>query len=175
MSDNICRLSESIDKAAENVVKLLVKRNKKISTAESCTGGLISAAITSVSGSSEVFELGICTYANGTKERFLGVPEEILEEYGAVSEQTARLMAKGIRETAHSDIGISVTGVAGPTGGTVQKPVGTVYVGLCTDKKCEARLVFTDSKNAGDENIREYVRKSTVLAALEWAEKELTD
>ena len=175
MSDNICHLSLSIDKVAENVVKLLVKRNKKISTAESCTGGLISAAITSVSGSSGVFDLGICTYANSAKEKYVGVPESVLSEYGAVSEQTARLMAKGIREAAHSDIGISVTGIAGPTGGTEQKPVGTVYVGLCTDKKCEARLVFTDPNDAGEENVREYIRKSTVLEALKWAERELTE
>lgn len=166
-------LTAAIDKTADSVVKLLVKRNKKIATAESCTGGLISAAITSISGSSQVFDVGICTYANSAKQHYLGVPAQTLDTFGAVSAQTAIYMAKGIRLAAGSDIGISVTGIAGPTGGTPDKPVGTVYVGLSTEKGTQARLALTNPALADNENVREYIRKNTVLFALEWAKKEL--
>lgn len=170
---DISSLRRSIDKAAENLVQLLVEKGKKIACAESCTGGLVSAAITSVSGSSAAMDVSICTYANSAKMRYLGVPAETLDKYGAVSEQTALAMADGIRKAAESDIGISVTGIAGPTGGTESKPVGTVYVGISTKDSCEARLVFTDPSSAGNENAREYIRKSTVLAVLEWAAQKI--
>lgn len=172
MDGKICLLRSSIDKTAYSVVKLLVKNGLKLSTAESCTGGLISAAITSVSGSSEIFDEGICTYANSAKVKHLGVPAEILEKYGAVSEETALAMAKGMAKQSGSDIAVSVTGVAGPTGGTPEKPVGTVYVGLYVKGVTEARLVFTDPLDS-DGNAREFIRLSTVLAALEWIESEL--
>ena len=170
---DISSIQQSIDKTAENVVQLLVDKGKKIACAESCTGGLISAAITSVSGSSAVLDVSICTYANSAKMRYLGVPEVTLDEYGAVSEQTALAMADGIRKAADSDIGISVTGIAGPTGATKGKPVGTVYVGISTAEGCDARLVFTDPLSAGGENAREYIRKSTVLEALRWAAQKI--
>ena len=156
----IGELQRLIDKKAENVVQLLVGKGKKIACAESCTGGLISAAITSVSGSSAVMDMSICTYAVSAKEKFIGA-------------ETASAMAEGVRKTAGSDIGVSVTGVAGPTGGTVDTPVGTVYVGLSTKGRTLARLVYTDPLLSGDESAREYIRKSTVLAALEWAEEEI--
>lgn len=175
MSDILSPIQASIDKTAANVVNLLVKSNKKISTAESCTGGLISAAVTSVSGSSAVFDFGICTYANSAKAHYLGVPEGVLAEYGAVSQQTAELMAIGIRKAAESDIGISVTGIAGPTGGTPDKPVGTVFVGISTESMTAAKLVFTDPKTAAKESVREYIRYNTVLEALKWAEKILSE
>ena len=165
----IGELQRLIDKKAENVVQLLVGKGKKIACAESCTGGLISAAITSVSGSSAVMDMSICTYAVSAKEKFIGVPPKIVEKYGVVSTETASAMAEGVRKTAGSDIGVSVTGVAGPTGGTV----GTVYVGLSTKGRTLARLVYTDPLLSGDESAREYIRKSTVLAALEWAEEEI--
>lgn len=157
-----------IDKTAENVVQLLVGKGKKIACAESCTGGLISAAITSVSGSSSAMDMSICTYAISAKERFIGVPPQIIDTYGVVSAETAKAMAQGVRETAGSDIGVSVTGVAGPTGGTAEIPVGTVYIGLSTDIGTEARLAFTDPELSGGENAREYIRKNTVLTALRW-------
>ena len=169
----IGELQRLIDKKAENVVQLLVGKGKKIACAESCTGGLISAAITSVSGSSAVMDMSICTYAVSAKEQFIGVPPNIGEKYGVVSAETASAMAEGVRKTAGSDIGVSVTGVAGPTGGTVDTPVGTVYVGLSTKGRTLARLVYTDPLLSGDESAREYIRKSTVLAALEWAEEEI--
>ena len=169
----IGELQRLIDKKAENVVQLLVGKGKKIACAESCTGGLISAAITSVSGSSAVMDMSICTYAVSAKGKFIGVPPKIVEKYGVVSTETASAMAEGVRKTAGSDIGVSVTGVAGPTGGTVDTPVGTVYVGLSTKGRTLARLVYTDPLLSGDESAREYIRKSTVLAALEWAEEEI--
>lgn len=172
MDGKIYNLRSSIDKTAYNVVQLLAKKRLKISTAESCTGGLISAAITAVSGSSEIFDEGICTYANNAKMKYLDVSAETLEKYGAVSEQTAVAMAKGMAKQSGSDIAISVTGIAGPSGGTEDKPVGTVYVGLFIKGKVEARLIFTDPLES-DEKPREYIRLSTVLAALEWVEQEL--
>lgn len=170
--DRIGELQSIIDKTAENVVQLLVGEGKKIACAESCTGGLISAAITSVSGSSAVMDMSICTYAISAKEKFIGVPADIIDTYGVVSAETAKAMAECVRKTAGSDIGVSVTGVAGPTGGTAETPVGTVYIGLSTENGTEARLVFTDPALSKEENAREYIRKNTVLTALRWvAEK----
>lgn len=157
-----------IDTTAKTVVKLLKEKEITLSTAESCTGGLISAAITSVSGSSEVFDLGICTYANSAKSEFLGVPDEIIRKHGAVSEETALLMAQGIRRVAKSDVGISVTGIAGPTGDEGGKPIGTVFIGVSTEKKTYAlENHFTLAQ--GQTDIRKSVREQTVLKALELA------
>ena len=114
------------------VGQLLLQQNKTLATAESCTGGLISHAITRVSGSSNYFAGGVVAYSNDLKEGLLGVRHETLMQYGAVSEQVAREMAAGIRHKTGADIGVSVTGIAGPTGGTEEKPVGTVYFGLAT-------------------------------------------
>lgn len=164
----IGELQLDIDKTAGNVVQLLVGKGKKIAFAESCTGGLISAAITSVSGSSAVMDMSICTYAVSAKERFIGVPAAIIDKYGVVSAETAMAMAEGVRKTAGSDIGISVTGIAGPTGAEPGKPVGTVYIGLSVAGNTQARLVFTDPTLAKGENTREYIRKNTVLTALQW-------
>ncbi len=112
------------------VCRLLAENKMTVSTAESCTGGLISKRITEVSGSSEVFGYGVVTYANEAKMKVLGVKAETLEEFGAVSYQTAEEMAEGVRRLSGSDIGVSVTGIAGPSGGTPEKPVGLVYVGI---------------------------------------------
>ncbi len=115
------------------VVKLLTEQGKTIASAESCTGGMLSKRITDVAGASKVFGCGVCSYANETKVRVLGVSEETLAQYGAVSEQTAAEMAAGVRKLAGADIGISTTGIAGPDGGTPEKPVGRVYVGINSD------------------------------------------
>jgi nicotinamide-nucleotide amidase len=112
------------------VVSMLRERNLTISTAESCTGGLIAQRITSVSGASDVFHLGAVTYGNDAKQSLLGVSAKTLFQHGAVSAETAREMATGIRAKAGSDFGIAVTGIAGPTGGTADKPVGLVYIAL---------------------------------------------
>ncbi len=114
----------------EELVKILLEKNLKITSAESCTGGLFSAGITAVSGSSAVFDGSFVTYSNEQKEKLLGVEKEILDEFGAVSYQTALKMAKGVREAFKADIGIGITGIAGPTGGSEEKPVGLVYISI---------------------------------------------
>ena len=113
------------------VVSLLRERNLVISTAESCTGGMLSGAITSVSGSSEVFNEGVVTYSNEAKMKYLNVPKDVLNAYGAASEECARSMALGLYQGTSSNITIAITGIAGPTGGTKEKPVGLVYFALC--------------------------------------------
>lgn len=134
-------LSPELDKTVENVVKLLLKRQWKIATAESCTGGLLSQLVTSVPGASSIFDFGACTYANSMKNRLLRVPQNTLDRYGAVSRETALAMARGVRRYAGAVIGVSVTGIAGPGGGTPQKPVGTVYMGYAAGALSGARLL----------------------------------
>ena len=113
----------------ELLVNALAKKKKRIATAESCTGGLLSGAITSVSGASGVFDCGVCSYANHIKHKIVGVREETLAAHGAVSEEVAREMAEGLRARSGCDIAVSTTGIAGPDGGTPEKPVGLVYIG----------------------------------------------
>jgi nicotinamide-nucleotide amidase len=116
--------------AEESIGDLLVVHGLTLTTAESCTGGLVSHRITNVSGSSAYFLGGFITYSNEAKETFLGVRHETLLEHGAVSEATAREMARGARRQMNADLAVSVTGIAGPTGGTPEKPVGLVYMAL---------------------------------------------
>lgn len=118
-----------------NKISIILKeKNLKIATAESCTGGLISHNFTNISGSSEYFDSGIVSYSNKAKIELLDVSEKILEKYGAVSEQVAKSMAEGVRNKSDVDIGIATTGIAGPTGGTEDKPVGLVYIAISTTK-----------------------------------------
>lgn len=117
-------------KAEEHILRLMVSSALKLSVAESCTGGLIASRITDIAGSSEYFEAGIVTYSNKAKTRFIGVSEELLVARGAVSREVAESMAEGVRRATGSDIGLSVTGIAGPGGGSDIKPVGTVFIGL---------------------------------------------
>lgn len=129
------RLSDSIfgysEKTLEEIIaEALTEKRLTIAVAESCTGGLIANRLTDVPGSSVYFERGLVTYSNEAKIQLLGVPPEIIEQHGAVSEETARLMAKGVRRIAKTALGLSSTGIAGPTGGSKEKPVGTVYVAL---------------------------------------------
>ena len=112
----------------EKVVRKLIKEKLKISVAESCTGGLLSSAITSVSGSSEVFDFGLVSYSNKSKIKFLKISKNIIKNYGSVSRHTCEAMAKNLSKIAKTNISISVTGIAGPSGGTKNKPVGLVYV-----------------------------------------------
>lgn len=127
-------ISDSLYKAANVVIQLAKKKSLKISGAESCTGGLISSALTNIPGSSAVFDLGLITYANNAKSKLLGIPSDLLIKYGAVSEEIAEAMLIGMRNIYDSDIYFSVTGIAGPSGGTVEKPIGTVFVGLFYSK-----------------------------------------
>jgi nicotinamide-nucleotide amidase len=114
----------------KKVTIILKEKNIKIATAESCTGGLISHTLTNISGSSEYFDRGIVSYSNKAKTKLLEVSEELLEKFGAVSEQVAKAMAEGVRKRSNVDIGIATTGIAGPTGGTKEKPVGLVYISI---------------------------------------------
>lgn len=113
----------------------LLKNNKTIAVAESCTGGLISNSLTKLSGSSKYFILGAVTYSNKAKENILKIPHKIIVKNGAVSEAVALLMAKNIRKIAKTDFGIGITGIAGPTGGTPLKPVGTIFIAVSNKNK----------------------------------------
>ena len=117
-------------KLSQKVVKLLSKKSLKISFAESCTGGLLSSSITSISGSSKVFNLGLVTYSNQTKINILKVPNRIIMKHGAVSYETCLSMVKKLNKISKTNVSVSITGVAGPKGGTKQKPVGLVYIGI---------------------------------------------
>ena len=123
-------VTESEDSIARVVIDLLVARRATVATAESCTGGLIASTLTDESGSSEVFHRGYVTYANEAKSELLGVPPEVIEENGAVSEETVRAMVDGCLSVSGADYAVAVTGIAGPTGGSEEKPVGTVWVGV---------------------------------------------
>ena len=152
--------------AAERLVSLLTARQMTCATAESCTGGGIGAAITSISGASAVYKGGIISYANEAKENLLGVKSEILAQHGAVSPETAAQMAQGARQRLKVDLAVSVTGVAGPTGGTPEKPVGLVWFGIAS-----ARGTFTEKHIfAGD---RAAIRAATAEQAMELLIKEL--
>ena len=115
---------------AYRVVKKLIQKQHKISFAESCTGGMLSSAITSVSGSSKVFNVGLITYSNKTKIDILKVPNKIIDKYGAVSSQCCLAMVKNLKKISKANISVSITGIAGPNGGTKLKPVGLVYIGI---------------------------------------------
>ena len=124
-----------VDGELINKIYFELKRQKlTIATAESCTGGLIGHTFTNVSGSSEYFDRGIISYSNKAKVELLGVSESLLKEQGAVSEEVAKTMAENVRKRSDVDIGISTTGIAGPLGGTKEKPVGLVYIGVSTEK-----------------------------------------
>lgn len=153
-----------ITAAAERLVALLKEKHKTVATAESCTGGMIGAALTSVPGASEVYGFGFVTYANEAKERLLGVRRETLLAHGAVSPETAKEMAAGALAASGADLAIAVTGIAGPGGGTPEKPVGLVYVGIADAGGPRAeKLQFHGSRDG--------IRRATVLAALALALK----
>ena len=153
------------DTLQENVVAKLREKGVKLATAESCTGGLLSERITAVSGASDVFDFGVCTYANEMKHKVLGVSNETLSVLGAVSAETAMQMAEGARNVSGADLAVSTTGIAGPTGGTPEKPVGLVYCGISTkDKSYAIKLMLGGSINMV--NSRGYIRKLTSDAVL---------
>ena len=146
------------DKAKE-VVELLIQRGLKVTSAESCTGGLFAAHITSVSGSSECFEGSFVTYSNEIKHRMINVREETLEKYGAVSEECVLEMAENSRKIMKSDIAIAISGIAGPSGGTDDKPVGLVWICLAAEGDIKAyKNIFS-----GD---RQEVREQSVMFSL---------
>ncbi len=147
-------------KLAKKVVKLLSKKRLKISFAESCTGGLLSSSITSISGSSKVFTLGFITYSNLAKINILKVPKKILIKHGAVSYETCSSMVKNINKISKTNISLSITGVAGPKGGTSRKPVGLVFIGIKKGNKTLIKKFLFKNKK------RSSIQKATVNKAL---------
>ena len=143
------------------IIKLLKRKKLKISTAESCTGGMLSSAITSVSGASKVFTMGLVTYSNQAKMSILKVPKKIIQKHGAVSIQCCLSMVNNLSKISKSKVCVSITGIAGPSGGTKQKPVGLVYIGVINGKK----VIVSKSqfKNKG----RSSIQKATVKKSLE--------
>lgn len=162
-------MNEDINKIAKTVVKLATAKKKTIGSAESCTGGWIGQALTSVPGSSSVFMGGLTTYSNDVKMNVLGIPSDIINFYGAVSEPTASAMAMQARDLLRVDIAVSVTGIAGPGGGSKEKPVGLVYFGLATNDR-----PTTFMKKFGDIG-RDQIRAQSVIYALELIRDALAD
>ena len=147
-------------KLSQKVVKLLAKKRYKISFAESCTGGLLSSCITSINGSSKVFTLGLVTYSNQAKINILKVSKKIIIKHGAVSYETCLSMVKNLNKISKTNISVSITGVAGPKGGTKQKPIGLVYIGI---KKANKILIKKFLFKVKKRNI---IQKATVNKAL---------
>ena len=157
----------SDDKTMEVIVgESLMERKMTLSVAESCTGGLIGHRLTSISGSSLYFERGVIVYSNRSKVEMLGVKQQTIDSYGAVSDETVREMAEGIRKIAKTDMGLAVTGIAGPLGGTEDKPVGTVFIGFSVDGK-----VFSGQYRFSGE--RDKIKLNTSEMALDWVRRYL--
>ena len=143
------------------IVNLLKRKKLKIAIAESCTGGMLSSDITSVSGSSKVFTLGVVAYSNQSKIKVLKVSKKIIKKYGSVSEQVCKAMVKNVSKIAKTNISVSITGIAGPNGGTKIKPVGLVYVGIKKGNRVEVKKYLF--KNKG----RVYIQRISVMKCLE--------
>jgi len=145
---------------SKTIVKKLIKKRLKISFVESCTGGLLSSAITSVNGSSKVFIIGLVAYSNRSKINLLKVSKNIVKKYGAVSEQVCLAMLKNVSKIAKTKMSVSITGIAGPSGGTIKKPVGLVYIGIKKANKIKIKKYLF--KNKG----RSYIQKTAVSKSL---------
>ena len=144
----------------KSLVKKLIKKKLKISFAESCTGGLLASSITSISGSSKIFNLGLITYSNHAKIKFLNVNKNIIKKYGAVSHECCLAMVDNLSKISKANINVSITGIAGPNGGTKQKPVGLVYIGVKRGNKTQINKCFFKNKK------RSSIQKATVKKAL---------
>ena len=144
----------------QTLIKLLTKKKIKISFAESCTGGLLASSITSIGGSSKVFNFGLVTYSNQAKIKFLKVNKNIIKKYGAVSHECCSAMVKNLSRISKANINVSITGIAGPKGGTKQKPVGLVYIGVKKGIKTQINKCLFKSKK------RSSIQKATVKKAL---------
>ena len=144
----------------ESLVKILTKKKLKIAFAESCTGGLLASSITSISGASKIFNLGLITYSNQAKIKFLKVNKNIIKKYGAVSHECCLAMVNNLSKISKANINVSITGIAGPKGGTKQKPVGLVYIGIKKANKTQINKCFFKSRK------RSSIQKSSVKKAL---------
>jgi len=148
-------------KISHKIVRLLKRKKIRISFAESCTGGLLSSSITSIKGSSKVFNIGLVTYSNESKIKILKISKKILKKYGSVSKQVCEVMAKNVSKISKTNMSVSVTGIAGPSGGSIKKPVGLVYIGVKKGNKISINKYLF--KNKG----RPYIQKATVIKCLE--------
>ena len=146
---------------AKKIINLLRRKKLKIAFAESCTGGMLSSTITSISGASKVFKLGLITYSNQSKNTILKVPEKIIKKFGAVSTQCCLAMVNNLKKISKSDVAVSITGIAGPKGGTRSKPVGLVFIGIKKANKVNIYKCFF--KNKG----RTFIQKATVRKSLD--------
>ena len=144
----------------KSLIKILTKKKLKISFVESCTGGLLASTITSISGASKVFDLGLVTYSNQAKRKILKVDKNIIKKYGAVSHECSYAMVNNLSKISKADINVSITGIAGPKGGTKQKPVGLVYIGVKKGKKTQINKCLFKSKK------RRSIQKDTIKKAL---------
>jgi nicotinamide-nucleotide amidase len=158
------------DSLEETVLHLLLEQGKTIATAESCTGGLVAKRITDLPGSSAVFEMGAVTYSNRIKTLLIDVPEALLSQYGAVSEQVAKAMAEGVQKKSGADLGIGITGIAGPGGGSDEKPVGLVYVALSDGNETWVKKLT----GGGVQRKRSFYRHRAASTALDMARRYLT-
>ena len=145
----------------KSLIRILTKKKLKISFVESCTGGLLASTITSISGASKVFNLGLVTYSNQAKIKVLKVNKNIIKKYGAVSQECCSAMVKNLSRISKANINVSITGIAGPKGGTKQKPVGLVYIGVKKGNKIQINKYFFKSKK------RSSIQKATVKKALD--------
>ena len=144
----------------KSLIRILTKKKLKISFVESCTGGLLASKLTSISGSSKVFDLGLITYSNQVKIKILKVNKNIIRKYGAVSHECCLAMVDNLSKISKANINVSITGIAGPKGGTKQKPVGLVYIGVKKGNKTQINKCLFKSKN------RSSIQKATVRKAL---------
>ena len=149
----------------KNIIQRLIKKKLSISVAESCTGGMLSSSITSISGASKIFNIGLVTYSNLAKIKLLKVSSSNIKRYGAVSEKCCLKMVEGLSKLSKSKINISITGIAGPKGGSKNKPVGLVYIGIKKGKKISINKYLFKNKN------RENIRKNSVKEALKLIDK----
>ena len=147
-------------KLSQKIVRLLIKKRLKISFAESCTGGLLSSTITSISGSSKVFTIGLVTYSNQSKIDILKVPKNIIRKYGSVSYETCLAMVKNLSKISKTNLSLSITGIAGPKGGTKKKPLGLVFIGIKKGNKTLVKKCLFQHKK------RVSIQKSSVNKAL---------
>ena len=151
----------SIEELVQQLAAKLTEKGWMLATAESCTGGMIAAACTDLAGSSQWFDRGFVTYSNEAKTEMLGVPAELIEKHGAVSEEVVRAMAEGAIRHSRAQVSIAVTGIAGPGGGSKEKPVGTVWVGWCVDGNTLTNCLHLDGRRAT-------IRTSTLTNALQY-------
>ena len=154
-----------MDKKTKQVVSKLKSKKISISIAESCTGGMLAQYITSISGSSKIFTFGIISYSNQSKIKYLSVPLKIIKKYGTVSKECCNSMLNGLSKLSNAQLNIAITGIAGPAGGTKQKPVGLVYIGIKKNNKIEIHKCLFKRQN------RENIRKNSVKKSLEIIEK----